>query len=268
MSSWQLIIQQQIVKPLQTRAGTFGLLASLGIWILFLYYPIRKSAEAFSDPTSPVEGIVSAVGLDNLANWVLPELGAYWALALYVLPPFAILVAADQMISERLRGGLRFLLLRAKREELFFGRFAGQLIIQLLLIIATIFSATMMGVLRTGDSGFIVVHSHTLLITGVQLLIIVMPFIALMSLLSVLLNKVRTATIIAMLLFAFGESVFRWLGTKVPGLDYLALLVPGNQLSQMLNNLPPETRDLLAYPIAQSLVFMIVGYLLFRRQSV
>lgn len=268
MSSWQLIIQQQIVKPLQTRAGTFSLLASFGVWVLFLYYPIRKSAEALADPHSPVEGILTTLGLDNLANWVLPELGAYWALALYVLPPFAILVAADQMISERLRGGLRFLLLRAKREEIFFGRFTGQLIIQLLLIIATIFSATLMGVLRSGDSGFFLHHIHTLLIAGVQLFIVVMPFIALMSLLSVLLNKVRTATIVAMLLFAFGESLFRWLGTKVPGLDYLALLVPGNQLSQMLNNLPMDSWALLAYPIAQTLVFIIAGYLLFRRQSV
>lgn len=268
MSSWQLIVQQQIVKPLQTRTGTFSVFVSLGIWMLLLYYPIRKSAEAFADPHSPVEGILTTLGLDNLTNWALPELGAYWAMALYMLPPFAIFLAADQMISERLRGGLRFLLLRARREEIFFGRFAGQLIIQLLLISATLFSATLMGVLRSGDSGFFLHHIHTLLIGGLQLLMIVMPFIALMSLLSVLLNKTRTATLIAILLFAFGEGFFRWLGTHVPGLDYLALLVPGNQLSQMLNRLPMESWALLTYPIAQTLVFMIAGYLLFRRQNV
>lgn len=268
MSSWPLIIQQQIVKPLQTRAGSFSLLVSLGVWVLLLYYPIRNSAKALSSDDGAVRGILNMLGLDNLPNWPLAELGAYWALCLYVLPLFAIFAAADQMISERQRGGLRFLLLRVTRSQLFFGRLIGQLSLQALILITTLISATLMGVLRLDNYGFFSQQLTLLFTTVIQLFIVVMPFIALMSLLSVALQKARSATMLAMVLSAFGERLFLWLGSKVPGLDLFAYLIPGNQLSDMVNTLPYEAWPWLIFPIFQTLVFAIGGYLLFRRQAV
>lgn len=268
MSPWQLMIQQQFLKPLQTRSGTFSLLVSLAVWVLFLYYPIRKSAEAMANPAGPASSILNSLGLENLQNWALPELGAYWALALYTLPLYAILSSADLFTSERLRGGLRFLLLRVSRRQIFFSRLSGQMLIQLILLLVTLFSACLMGILRTDQPAFLTEQLPLLLITSIQLIISVMPFIALMAVFSILMNKPRSATLLAMVLFSFGEGIFNWLGSKIPGLDLFANLVPGNQLSEMLNTLPEEAWPLLIYPCGQTLLFVIGGYILFRRQAV
>lgn len=266
MNTWLLLAQQQISKPFHSRSGSLSILLCLLIWLLLLWYPVRKSAAALQN-TGHTAGILNMFGLENLSYWAVPELGAYWALALYLVPLFTLFIAADLFISDRQRGSLRFLLLRCSRLQLLSGRVTGQLAVQAGLILFSLLGATLLAAVRLDNPLIIAQQLLLVMLCWLQLLIVVMPFILLMALLSLRLNKVFNAVFIAALLFLLGDNLLHWLNQLLPGAAYLAYLIPGNQLSDMLNQMPQQSWSLLLWPVLQSLVLGGGCWLTLRRQT-
>jgi len=266
MNTWPLIAQHQLLKPLQTRSGSFSLLVTLTVWLLLLWYPIRKSAEAMVN-SGNAASILNMLGLERLQSWPLPELGAYWALALYLLPAVTLLSAADVFISDRKRGSLRFLLLRSSRLELFTGRLLGLCASQLIVLLVTLTGALMLAAGRLNSLQVFSDHLPIVMLSALQLLLVTLPFISLMLLLSIVLKKTRSATLLAMLIVGLGESVLLWLGDRLPGADWLVYLIPGVQLSEMINQLPQDCWSQLPIPLMQAVLYSACAWFIFRRQA-
>lgn len=268
LTSLWLIAQQELLKSFASTRGLFVTAVFTVIWILLLFYPIRISAEAMTSPDSAslFMVVLSFLGLETLQDWLLSEFAIYWVVALYLFPTFSLVSAADQMISERKRGGLRFLTLRCSRGQLFFGRFIGQMLIQSVLICITLAITYSLFLFNNpqhwleGLSLLPLIFCHILLVTA--------PFVALMSLLSITVDSVRMASLFAFMILALGGLLINYFASYLPFLAVLEYWIPGGQIYSMAQSHPTIAWGALANPIMQTVGFLLVGYAIFRKQEI
>jgi ABC-type transport system involved in multi-copper enzyme maturation permease subunit len=267
LSLW-LIAQQELLKSFANPRGLFVTAVFTVIWILILLYPIRISAEAMTSPDSAslFMVVLSFLGLETLQDWLLSEFAIYWVVALYLFPTFSLVSAADQMISDRNRGGLRFLTLRCSRGQLFFGRFVGQILIQSVLICITLVITYSLFLFNNsqywleGLSLLPLIFFHILLVTA--------PFVALMSLLSITVDSVRMSTLIAFMILALGGLLINYFASYLPFLAMLEFWIPGGQIYSMAQSHPTIAWGALAHPLMQTFGFLLLGYAIFKRQEI
>ena len=267
MQTW-LIAQQELLASFASKRGLFVSSIFVIIWVWLLFYPIRISAEAMSNPVenSFILGILHLLGLEPLRNWLLAEFAVYWAVALYLFPAFSLFMAADQMISERKRGGLRFLTLRCSREQIFFGRFLGHILIQTGLLVITLGITYLL--LITNSPQYWLEGLQIIPLLLLNLILVTSPFVALMSLLSVLMNSVRMATLIAIIILIVTNAIVYFYLLDFPFLSIFNYCIPGMQVEAMAQVSPDVALLSLWVPILQSVSFLMLGYGLFKRQAI
>ncbi len=263
-----LIAMQELVASFTGKRGLFVTVVFILIWTLLLFYPIRFSAEAMHNPDSAsmMMSLLGLVGLEPLKNWLLAEFAIYWIVALFLFPASSLLMATDQMITERNRGGLRFLTLRCSRGQIFFGRFAGHLLIQTCFIVITLVITYLLLLFNGADLWLEGLQIMPLLL--INLVIVVCPFIALMSLLSVVMNSVRMASLMAVIILLLGGLIVNYAASYLPFLSTLNYWIPGTQVVQMAQSTPSIALLSSWSPIMQTVGFLVLGYGLFKRQSI
>lgn len=263
-----LIASQELAASFASKRGLFVTGIFILIWSFLLFYPIRLSAEAMHNPDigSLMVSLLSLVGLEPLKNWLLAEFAIYWVVALFLFPTFSLLIAADQMISERNRGGLRFLTLRCSRGQIFFGRFIGHLLIQGILLIITLAITYLLLLINNSENWLSGLQLLPLIFLNI--IIAVFPFVALMSLLSIIMNSVRMASLMAIVILALGSFIINYLADYIPFLSLLNSWIPGVQLVHMAQSTPSIALMSLWMPLMQTVGFLLIGYGIFRRQEV
>jgi ABC-type transport system involved in multi-copper enzyme maturation permease subunit len=267
MQTW-LIARQELLTSFASKRGLFVSSIFVIIWVWLLFYPIRISVDAINNPVgnSFILSILNLLGLEPLKNWLLAEFAIYWAVALYLFPAFSLFMAADQMISERKRGGLRFLTLRCSRGQIFFGRFLGHMLIQTGLLVITL--GITYALLITNSSQYWLEGLQILPLLLLNLILVTSPFVALMSLLSVLMNSVRMANLVAVIILVISGVIINMLALYFPFLSMLNYFVPGIQVERMAQLSPSIALLSLWIPILQSVSFLALGYGLFKRQAI
>ncbi|MEH6447588.1 MAG: ABC transporter permease subunit [Oleispira sp.] len=263
-----LIAQQELQASFASKRGLFVSITFILIWTLLLFYPIRYSAEALHNPdtSSLMLSALGMIGLEPLKNWQLAEFAIYWIVALFLFPASSLLMATDQMISERNRGGLRFLTLRCSRGQIFFGRFIGHLLIQTCLIVITLAITYLLLLLNGSPLWLEGLQIMPLLL--LNLVLVICPFIALMSLLSVVMNSVRMASLMAVIILLLGGLIVNFSASYLPFLSLLNYWIPGAQIAQMAQLNPTAALFTLWNPAMQTLGFLVLGYGLFKRQAI
>jgi len=256
----------ELVRVFLTKRGLASLVAFSLVWLLILRYPIGEAVELLNSPNfeSAARDISGAIGLQALIDWPEPELAMYWLVALYTFPLFSLFICSDQTVGDRERGTLRFLLLRATRTEIILGRFAGQLIISGCLLTITIFATLV--VLGMRDANLLIGGMLRAASIFTALLIVLCPFIAIMSFINTFARSSRLALVFAVLFFTAGNFVVEILAWSVPVLESLKYIFPGVQISQLaMQSLSlPNT---LGIPLLQTLVFLLLAQRLFARSS-
>ncbi|NQY65033.1 MAG: hypothetical protein HRT38_15140 [Alteromonadaceae bacterium] len=118
----------ELVRLFMTKRGALALAAFVTVWSFILYYAIGSAVEYVASKSTQTIGymLLSAEGMDKLLKWPVPELIVYWVLAVYSFPMFSLIASSDQTCTDRTRGTLRFISLRATRAEILLGRFLGQ----------------------------------------------------------------------------------------------------------------------------------------------
>lgn len=263
-----LIAQQELQASFASKRGLFVSMIFIIIWTLLLFYPIRYSAEAMHNPdtSSLMLSALSMMGLEPLKDWLLAEFSIYWIVALFLFPASSLLMATDQMITERNRGGLRFLTLRCSRWQIFFGRFSGHLLIQASLIIITLVLTYLLLVLN--DTQYWLDGLKIMPLLLLNLVLFVCPFIALMSLLSVVMNSVRMASLMAVSILLFGGLIVNYGASYLPFLSLLNYWIPGSQMMEMAKSTPDMALLTMWNPLMQTSGFLLLGYGLFKRQAI
>lgn len=263
-----LISQQELQASFASKRGLFVSFIFIIIWTLLLFFPIRYSAEAMHDPdiSSYFLSALSMLGLERLQEWLLAEFAIYWFVALFLFPVSSLLMATDQMISERNRGGLRFLTLRCSRGQILLGRFIGHLLIQTCLIVITL-AITYLLLLMNG-SQYWLEGLQLMPLLLLNLVLVVCPFIALMSLLSVLMNSVRMASLVAVIILLLGGLLVNFAAAYIPFIGVLNYWIPGIQIVPMLQSTPSTALLTSWNPMMQTVGFLVLGYGLFKRQAI
>ena len=138
---------QRVFVP---RRGLVLVVATLLIWALILRYLIYNAAVWLADGSTgrAIGSIFNSRLIESLLTWRVAEFSVYWVVALYLFPIFCLTIAADQTASDRTRGTLRLLSLHTTRSSLLFGRFAGLMLVQALLVAITILATLALALLR------------------------------------------------------------------------------------------------------------------------
>ncbi len=263
------IAQHEVLKLFGTRRGWISIAAFLLVWGVILAFIIEPAARFLSkQETGGLIGLLFGENADRLINnWATLEVSIYWLVSLYVLPMFAILIAADQMASDRTRGSLRYLLLRCGRLSLFFSRFAGQMLIMVLLVAVTFLSAMAMTAVHSTDRALQMVPDAWPIIFNLWL--VLMPYVALMSLLSVLARSARQAIIYSIIAWIVIWLILRFIQNRFETASWVGVLdwvLPGAQIRGLLRLSDWETLQLAPIPIVHTVVLLLLGaFFMWRR---
>ncbi|HEY8036151.1 MAG TPA: ABC transporter permease subunit, partial [Methylobacter sp.] len=204
-----LICQFEIKRSFATRKGLLSLVTFAVIWYFILLYPLRFAAGLVVQENRLNQhfSFFDFIGFGSIQHWSIPEFDVFWQLALIIFPMLSITFAADQTCSDRERGTLRFLVLRSSRDRIFFGRFTGVMLIQALLICATAFSALALALVLNRDATLFSSALPDLFALIVNLILIVLPFTAMMAALSAQVKSARQATLWAILIWTFMAGI-------------------------------------------------------------
>lgn len=252
----------------QTRPGLMTLAATAVIWAVLFYYLIAPAAELISSPILLNAGI-SLFGTDilqHLGNWQTPELTLYWILSLFLLPTFCLFFTANQLCSDLERGTLRFLSLRSSRTAIVLGRFAGQMLVQGSLMMLTLAATLAISAWRLSDLSLAMLNSAAVL--WVNLLLVLLPFTALMSVFSALARTTKLAVTLAIVSIGVFYGVLGWLIAVFPGLAFLKAYLLGAQIGQLSSVQGWQTLQFATLPLLQSLVLLTLATLIVNRRAV
>lgn len=236
------------------------MMAFLLVWAVIVRYIIYPAADWISSSeTAPLAGLfLDSIGLDGIARWPSAEIALYWVLSLYLLPFFCIVIAADQIASDKARGTLRYITLRTSRSNVFFGRFIGQAFIQFLLVVVTLVSVLILLALRSPDQLTAVMESVPVVITN--LFLVLLPYIALMSLVSVLAKSARQATMYAVIAWILVSLILAWVQSRFGPISALDWVLPGSQISSLMKLSGWQTMDLAVVPLLHTLALLALGW--------
>ncbi len=262
-----LICAFELKRGFATRKSILSLVTFAVIWYFILLYPLRFAAELLvQEKGLQAElSIFDVIGFGSIQHWPIPEFGVFWHFALMIFPMLSIMLAADQTCSDRERGTLRFIVIRSSRNSVFFGRFIGAMVIQALWISAAAFST--LGLTLTRDPSLLSFAIPDLPILIVNLILVVLPFTAMMAALSAKVKSTRQATLWAILIWMFLAGIISSLAYYLPVLAFLKCLIPGYQLSDMAQLSGWRTLSLAYIPLLQSLILLILGRWIMARQA-
>lgn len=261
-----LISQFELKRAFATRRGLLSLVTFAVVWYFILLYPLRFTAELLMQEKglNPNFSFFDFIGFGSMQLWSIPEFGVFWNFALIIFPMLTITLAANQTCTDRERGTLRFIVVRSSRDRVFFGRFAGVMVFQALLIGAASISTLVL--VLTRDAALFLSALPNLLAQIVNLVLVVLPFTAMMAALSSQVKSARQATLWAILIWTFLAGIISSLAYYLPALDFLKSLIPGYQLSGLAKLSGWETLRLAYIPLLQSLILLFLGRWLMARQ--
>jgi hypothetical protein len=267
LSRLSTIIFFELVRLFKTKRGLLALLAFATIWFIILYYFVGSAAAIVNSASFErmAYELFGALGLSALLDWPVSEYAIYWLVAVYFFPGFSILTCSDQICSDKQRGTLRFITLRSTRSELILGRYLGQLLIMAILMLLTIAATTTLASVR--DITLLPASIQIGAQLWLELLIVVMPFIALMSLLNILVSSARLAVVAATLFFGLGPLIIAFIKYQAGKEFYLNLIFPGGQIDSILSQSSLDGSHYIL-PLTQTLVLLTCSHLVMKRASI
>ncbi|MBQ4834641.1 ABC transporter permease subunit [Pseudoalteromonas sp. MMG010] len=256
----------ELTRMFLTKRGLIALVAFVVVWLLILRYPIGEAVSLLSEPgfTSLAQDIFGSLGLSKLLDWPEAEFAMYWLAALIGFPTFCLFMCSDQTVEDRERGTLRFISLRATRLEILIGRFIGQLSVLLCLVAITLVATFTIMVYR--EPSLFMGGINRAVGVFIQMIFVLSPFVALMSLINVIARSSRLSFVIAVLFFALGNIVVNLLAWQISALTALNYVFPGMQIELIAGQ---NASLMMAYglPVIQTGLFLVLAHTLFVRRA-
>lgn len=249
-----------------TRRGLMTLAATAVIWFLLLRYAIAPASDVVAADGFQqfFRDIFGHFGLTQLFAWPAPELAIYWIISLLLLPVFCLFFTANQLCSDLQRGTLRFLALRSSRASIVLGRFAGQMLVQGCLILLSLAATLSLAVWREG--GLTMALLTASLVIAVNLLLVLLPFTALMSCFSALVRSSRLAVSLAIVSMGLVFALLSWFIFYFPDFFFLLGYLPGSQVIQLLPLQGWITLQHAWLPLIQTALLLSLATLLLKRK--
>lgn len=264
-SIW-LISQFELTRLFLTKRGAILLAAFAIVWFLILKYPVSYSVSILGNESfgENINVFSSQLNLDYLLQWAYSEVAVYWLFGVFIFPFIAVLMTSDQTASDASRGTIRFLLLRTSRNQLLFGRFIGQLIIMIILIGLTMTAALVMGIIREPSNVFATIPQ--LGIVASNLILVCLPFIALMALFNSLIQSSKLSVVFTIILLPIITGIISYLAFYVAPLDYLLYALPGVQLTDTVQ-MENFKMSSVIIPVAQTVAYLGLAQVVLTRKA-
>jgi len=261
------ICQFELTRLFLTKRGAILLLAFAVIWLIIFRYPVLAAANSLSNNTfgDNLAAFSQSMNLQHLIEWNYGELAIYWLFAVFAFPITAVLMSSDQLASDANRGTLRFILLRCSRHQLLLGRFLGQLFILASLITMTLFAAFAMGMSR--DASLATSALDELFFVGINLFIIGMPYIAVTSLLNIILKSSKLSIVMIIIVVPIFHSIVSYLSTIIAPLEILLLALPGIGLIDAAQMPALELSQTTILPVLQTVAYLAAAQFLLTRRA-
>lgn len=260
-----LISNLELQRAFTTRRGITVMVAFALIWSLILIYVVARAGAWLSGEGKMLRLPINSELVNSLLNWQVAEFSVFWVIALYLSPLFCLLMAADQTASDRARGTLRLLSLHTTRGTIFFGRFAGWMIVQALFLAVLVTATFAIATLR--DQTLVVPAMDAAAMVFVNLLFLIAAFTAAMALISLFTTSARQAIVWAVILWILATLLI-WILTKyVPAASNLSWLLPGAQIKSLLYYNNWQSMQLAIIPLAQAAALLITGYVVMKRRD-
>ena len=262
-----LIASYELSKRFTNTKGIAALIAFSLLWAIILLYPVQSASVYMLEPgfKELVQGIYGPDALSQLFSWKVAEFAVFWCIALYVFPMFSIFITADQFSSDKQCGSFRFLSLRVSRDSIFFGRFLGQMLIQSCLLLLTILATLLMVLSR--DASLFMDALGSGVTVFINIFIALLPYTAVMAALSWYANSARQASIYAVILWAVSNILIMIINSQIPAMSFLSWVLPGSQLSLMINTQGLNSLMYAPIPLIQTLVILIAGRVYMQRSA-
>ena len=261
-----LISQFELTRLFLTKRGIILLAAFAIVWFFILKVIILKSVNMLEDPSvlNLIASWSGQLNLDYLLQWPYAELAVYWVLSAFIYPFITVLITSDQTASDASRGTIRFLLLRTSRYQLLIGRFTGQVIIMASLIILTIIPSLLMGVFR--ESNGILISLPQLLLVAGNLLIICLPFIAIMALLNAVHQSSKLSVLFALILLPLLSTIIGAFAGYLTPLEYLLYIFPSVQVTDTLQMANFKISSIII-PLVQTAAYLGLAHFVLARKA-
>ncbi|MGL5490224.1 MAG: ABC transporter, partial [Shewanella sp.] len=149
--------------------------------------------------------------------------------------------------------------------SLLFGRFLGQILIQGLLILLTILATIALALTR--DIGLLLPALTSGALVGINLLIVILPFTAVMTLLSLYASTARQAMVLATILWTVVSIALLILGNQSSLFEGLQWILPGAQLSNMVNTNGLNSFFYAPIPLLQTAFALFLGRVYIQRSQ-
>lgn len=255
----------EIQRAISTRRGITVMVAFALIWSLILLYVVARAGAWLSGQGQLFRAPVNIELVNSLLSWQVAEFSVFWVIALYLFPLFCLLLAADQTASDRARGTLRLLSLHTTRGTIFFGRFAGWVIVQALFLACLVAATFAIATLR--DNSLVTPALETAAMVFVNLLFIIVVFTAAMALISLFTTSARQAIVWAIIAWIVVLITIYTLTRYYPPASNLKWMLPGSHIKSLLYYSNWQSMQLAIVPLAQSAVLLLTGYVVMKRRD-
>jgi len=256
----------ELIRLFLTKRGMVAILAFVTAWFLILYYPVNSAVSIVGSDNfkNMIEDSFGILGLSALLDWQVSEFTIYWLIALYSFPVFALGASSDQTCADRTRGTLRFISLRATRNEILLGRFSGQVVIIAILILLTLLATTIMAWWR--ESALLMPALLKASHLFIQLIIVVLPFIALTSFFNSFLRSAKLTSVVILLFFGLGSMLIGLISYALSSANYLNYIFPGVQFGEVVG------QDQLTFihffiPLIQTCCYLALASMFMKRSA-
>jgi len=221
------LVRQDIYYALKSTRGLL-FLVFFGVFWLWLFSKLAGGgAQWLSNPEGSF--IVGWLFDPEIARSLFvgrsATLSAFFLLAVSTVPLFVLFAASDQTANDIGTKYLRFLTPRCNRIEIFIGRFLGAtLLVAGAYIVITVIAAVMAAFVD--DVSFSTVIMDGVLI-AISLIVYALPFIALMSLCSVIVGSAGLSALVGISVYVVVLLVVSVIAIKMPtAADTVAYLIP------------------------------------------
>ena len=262
-----IIARFELLRLMFSRLGICAIAAFLLFWFVINHYAISHfvagvNAQDEALLTLQLETFKASTGIDlsGLLSWQSIEFAVIFYVALVVMPLFCIVVNADQTTSDRSRGSLKLISMRATRDQILLGRFLAHTAVQAILILTLC-----LYVLVTISSEHLSVYRLVLqaLEAFVTLLVVVLPFIAMMAFFSALARSTKQALIMVFFLWLAVKVLLIPINTYFPALNLIEFVLPAVQVPELLKTKGWQIFSP-ALLLAQSAAWLAASYVLMR----
>lgn len=262
-----IIAKFELIRLFFTKRGMMALGAFSIVWYFILRYPVNFSSTiiAKEEFQGMLRNVFGMVGVEQVLEWPVPELAIYWLISLFLFPLFSIFITSDQISSDRARGTLRFLVLRSTRSQIFIGRYLGQMLILASLVIGTLVATGGMALWR--DTSLAPQLMTDSLLVFANIMLVLMPFVALMALTSVLSQSARSATFLAIIGIGAMAITAAVVSHYFPSITFLDDYLLGAQVIELASKYGIESFSLAGLPLAQTAVLLTLGHVSFSRSA-